>query len=221
MMFLLLMLSATALPGLAQLAKEDEEDRRVQGYIGYSYQRQSENKTFSRRAFGTGESNRDLNGGSVEGTYYFTPVLGITGNFSAHFDKDDVTIPVGTIGSTVNRNVRFKEQTYNYMAGPQMRFPNRSRVTPFARVLLGAQTTRTKLEGFSTNSRSFNRTNFALALGSGVDVRVNKNFAVRAVQIDYLPSFERRDRTDIFGTGRRFEAKRVDQVRVGFGIVFK
>ncbi|MDQ3041638.1 MAG: hypothetical protein M3R11_04570, partial [Acidobacteriota bacterium] len=87
--------------------------------------------------------------------------------------------------------------------------------------LLGAQTTRTKLEGFSSSSRSFNRTNFALAIGGGVDVRVNKNFAVRAVQIDYLPSFERRDRSDIFGTGRRFEAERVDQVRVGFGIVFK
>ncbi|MDQ3041637.1 MAG: hypothetical protein M3R11_04565, partial [Acidobacteriota bacterium] len=121
--FLFALLSVSTVSIFAQSGDQsDEADRRLQGSVGYSNERKSGNKTFSRRAFGTGESNRDLNGINVEGTYYITPVFGVTGNFSAHFDRDDVTIPVGTIGATVNRNVRFKEQTYNYMVGPQLRF---------------------------------------------------------------------------------------------------
>jgi len=223
--FILAILSVSTVSVIAQASELSEEaDRRVNVAVGYSYQRKSADKTFSRRVFETGESNRDLNGINVEGTYYFQPQLGITGNFSAHTDKDDVTVPVGMVGSTVNQNVRFKEQAYNFMIGPQMRFLNDSPITPFARVLFGAQTTRTKLEGLTGttgNARTFIRTNFAMAIGGGLDVRVNKNFAVRAIQIDYLPSFERRDRANVFGTGRRFDAERVDQLRIGFGVVFK
>lgn len=215
-----------ALPTFAQSdAKEDEENRRVQGYFGYSYQRRKSDDTLSRRVFGTGKSNRDLNGFNVQGTYYFTPQVGITADFSAHFDKDNVRIPAGTLGSTVARDLQFKARTYNYMVGPQVRFTNNSRLTPFARLLVGGQTTRTKIENFTVGNINLgrvsdSRTNFALAIGGGLDVRVNKNFAIRAIQIDYLPSFER-DRSNILKTGRRFEGERADQVRVGFGVVFK
>lgn len=220
MMFLLLILGATALTGFAQDAKEEEEDRRVQGYVGYSYQRRQAEDTLTRRVFGTGESKRDLNGFNVAGTYYFTPRVGVTGDFSAHFDNDRVRIPAGTFGSTAARDVRVKSQLYNYLIGPQVRFTNRSRVTPFARALFGAQTTRTKLDNFAVGRSSDTRTNFAMAVGGGLDVRVNKNFAVRAIQIDYLPSFER-DRRNVFGTGTRLSGERADQLRVGFGVVFK
>lgn len=226
MMFWLIVLGAfCALPVVAQDAKEEEENRRIQGYIGYSYQRRKSDDTLSRRVFGTGESNKDLNGVNIQGTFYFTPSIGITGDFSAHFDKDDVRLPVGTFGSTAARDVRFKAQTYNYLVGPQVRFVNNSRLTPFARFLVGGQTTRTRLENLrigNVNVGRINdtRTNFAVAVGGGLDVRVNKNFAVRAIQIDYLPTFER-DRRDIFGTGRFLNGERADQVRLGFGVVFK
>jgi opacity protein-like surface antigen len=226
MMFWLILFSAlTVHPLIAQDAKEEEEDRRIQGYIGYSYLRGKSDDTISRRVFRTGESNKDLNGLNVAGTFYFTPTIGITGDFSAHFDKDDVRIPVGTFGSTVARDVRFRAQTYNYLVGPQIRFTNNSRLTPFARVLFGGQTNRVKIDNFTVGNTNLGRvsdtrTNFAMAVGGGLDVRVNKNFAIRAIQIDYLPSFER-DRTNILSTGRRLNGERTDQIRLGFGIVIK
>lgn len=222
-LFLLALIVVSSLPVFAQSDADEEGDRRVQVAAGYSFQRKGKDETISRRVFGIGESNRSLNGVNLEGTYYFTRSFGITGNFSAHFDKDKLNIPAGTLGSTVARNVEFKERTFNYMVGPQVRFLNGSRITPFARVLLGAQTTQTRLTGLggTSSTAKFDRTNFAMAVGGGLDVRVNKNFAVRAIQVDYLPSFERRNRANIFGTTARYNAERVDQVRIGFGVVFK
>lgn len=220
-LFFLALVGLSALSALAQ-SSDDEEDRRVQFSVGYSFQRKDGDKTISRRVFGSGESNKSLNGLNTEGTYYFTRSLGITGNFSTNFDSDKLQLPAGT-PSTVARQVKFKERTYNLMAGPQFRFLNSSRFTPFARILFGSQTTQTRLEGLTgTNSKSkFNRTNFAMAVGGGLDVRVNKNFAIRAIQVDYLPSFERRDTVNIFGTTQAYRAQRVDQLRIGFGVVFK
>jgi len=55
---------------------------------------------------------------------------------------------------------------------------------------------------------------FALAIGGGVDVRVNKRVELRVFQADYNPIFLKS------GNELGFD-KRADNVRFSFGVVFK
>ena len=81
---------------------------------------------------------------------------------------------------------------------------------PFAHALFGASLFR----GFTSDIRPAGNvytfddaTSLAMALGGGLDLRVNKRIDVRLIQFDYTPTF--------FGSGRQ------DNFRVSVGIVFK
>lgn len=87
---------------------------------------------------------------------------------------------------------------YEFMGGP--RFTARmKKANAFAHVLFGGLT-----EGDGDNSDSA----FVMGIGGGVDVNVHERFAVRVIQFDWIPGHDR---------GNWFN----DQIRFGFGIVFK
>jgi opacity protein-like surface antigen len=122
------------------------------------------------------------NGFNVAGTGSLTKRLGLTGDFSAHFDSRDDSFSVTT--------GRSKLSLYNITGGPQFRFLNSSRFTPFVRGLAGIAR-RNLSETFTTISYTDNPTSFALNLGGGVDYKINDRFAWRLGQFDYNPIFAR------------------------------
>jgi opacity protein-like surface antigen len=63
------------------------------------------------------------------------------------------------------------------MVGPRISYRNNEKVTPFAHVQFGGA--RAGGGGSSENA-------FAVALGGGVDAKINDNFAFRVAQFDYL-----------------------------------
>ncbi len=149
---------------------------------------------FSIENFDTGISSTDLgttttldnrfraNGFHVAGTGYLTKRLGITGDFSAHFDtRNDF------FGTTTGQS---KTSLYNITGGPQFRFLNSSKFTPFVQGLAGVAR-RNLSETFTTTSYTDNPTSFALNLGGGVDYKINGRFAWRLMQFDYNPIFVR------------------------------
>lgn len=110
------------------------------------------------------------------------PTWGLVAEVSGHY------------GSTSGLSLR----KYTYLFGP--RFSSRSdKATVFGHVLLGGANS--KIEGTDIGS------GFALAVGGGVDLNVNKSVAVRILQVDYLP-----DRS--FGVWTQ-------NARVSAGVVFK
>jgi len=122
------------------------------------------------------------NGFQVAGTGYLTKRRGLTGDFSAHFDtRDDF------FGVTTGRS---KMSLYNITGGPQFRFLNHSRFTPFVQGLAGIAR-RNLSETFTATSYTDNQNSFALNLGGGVDYKINDRFAWRLVQFDYNPIFLR------------------------------
>ena len=118
----------------------------------------------------------------IAGTGYLTKRLGVTGDFSAHFDSRD-----DFFGATTGRS---KMSLYNFTGGPQFRFLNSSRFTPFVQGLVGIAR-RNLTETFTATSYTDNPTSFALNLGGGVDYKINHRFAWRLVQFDYNPIFAR------------------------------
>ena len=150
-----------------------------------------------------------FNGFNGSGTVYLTEGFGVTGDFSAHFKTNSVADP---LGGNISTHIR----VLNVLGGPQYKFRRNSRVAPFVRALAGIANTRSRLEVPSLNvTETLSSTDFALALGGGVDVRVSERVALRVFQFDYNPIFLSSNNELGFGNTR------ADNVRFSFGVVFK
>ena len=149
------------------------------------------------------------NGFNVSATGYLIKGFGLTGDFSAHFKTNRRP-------SALGGNIETRIRVFNATGGPQYKFRNASRLTPFVRALAGIGMTRSKLTITRNNvSDTSSSTDLALMIGGGLDVRVNKHVDLRVFQADYNPIFLRR------GNELGFGESRADNVRYSFGVVFK
>lgn len=142
------------------------------------------------------------NGVNLEYTRNITRHIGLTGDASAHFHRETRSTGAGTFGS--------QRDQYFLLGGIQLRAGDDGPMRPFAHALFGASLFR----GFTSDIRPAGNvytfddaTSLAMALGGGLDLRVNKRIDVRLIQFDYTPTF--------FGSGRQ------DNFRVSAGVVFK
>jgi opacity protein-like surface antigen len=124
--------------------------------------------------------------------------FGLTANFSGHY------------GSEQNGIVLEKEQAHSFLFGPRFAIRKSKRVTPFVYALFGGVRFKDRLTISLPSgplSVSVSDTGFNMALGGGLDVRVNDHLAIRAFQIDYL-------RPNFFGEAH-------NRGRLAFGVVFR
>jgi len=229
LLYLSLLTLLCALPAAAQTSAGD--DRRPEFFVGYSNlqaegvpERNTTTGSFSDTLFG---ERSGLHGINVEATGYLTPRFGLTGDFSYN-TKDRGFTPAG--GGTGDVDTR----VFNILGGPQVRFPNQTRTTPFLRALFGVANTRFSVSsstpgttgGTVTSSFTANATDFAMALGGGLDVRLNDRVGLRVFQVDYNPVFLRDRSISVLGGAgavqpTRLESNRQDNIRLGFGVTFK
>ena len=195
------------------LAVAQSDDRsRFEFFAGYSVLRtnyKAERRDPTTVIVVAFDGKQTFNGFNASATVNLTGGLGLTGDFSGHFKTNKTPDP---LGGTIDVHTR----VFNVLGGPQYRFGGNSRVTPFVRVLAGIANTHSKLELHSLNvSDTASSTDFAMALGGGVDVRVSERVGLRVFQVDYNPIF--------LSSGNQlgFGNKRADNVRFSFGVVFK
>lgn len=112
----------------------------------------------------------------------------------------------GQYTDTSETGISEKIKSYSYLFGPQLSIRKNKRVTPFVRALFGGAHIKTKAVE-SGQTFEFSDSSFSMAFGGGLDVRVSKNVAIRAFQIDYV-------RTKFFGETQ-------NKGRLAFGIVFR
>ena len=118
--------------------------------------------------------------------------FGVVADFSYH--KKEIELPGPDIDFS----------TFAFLFGPRVTARG-SRVEGFAHALVGG--VRRKLEDFNSD------TDLALGLGGGVDIKATDKFAVRLVQLDYLPF---RDR-DLFTGDKEWR----HNLRVSVGVTFR
>lgn len=153
-------------------------------FSGYQYFRANTGLNVS------GIDNVNLNGWNASATAFFHQYVGVTADFSGSYGTPSV------LGTGVDTKF------HTYMFGPTVRYPNSSRITPFAHALFGGGHTSASALGTSGSS-----TDFTWALGGGLDVGVSRQFAVRVAQADFL-------QTRIGGTGQ-------NNFRYSAGVVFR
>ncbi|HKF55243.1 MAG TPA: outer membrane beta-barrel protein [Blastocatellia bacterium] len=128
--------------------------------------------------------------------------LGIVGEFSGHYQSNSSSVsfpivtrrvavlapgPIGTFTTRADQNI------YTFLFGPRFSYRKDKRLTPFAHVLPGFA--RSHVDGFvmvppglgiADFSFSDSATAFAMAIGGGLDIRLSRSWAFRAIQADYV-----------------------------------
>ena len=149
-------------------ASAQEVVPKVEIFGGYSYLRAD-----------TGDTGLDAinaHGFNTSLTGNITKHVGIVGEFSRFTTSQSFTDPI-LGGITVDSNV------LTYLFGPRITL-RRGKAEPFVHALLGGARENDKASGGLVDQLTENA--FAFALGGGLDVKVNDNFAIRVAQVDYL-----------------------------------
>ncbi len=159
-MKLRMVVSLLAFLSLFGAAARAQETPKVDIFAGYSYVR--ENPSTS------GASGFSLNGGSASLTYHVKDWISGVADFGAYHNGN-------ILGSGVDGTLS------TYLFGPRVSHRSYKRVTPFGEALFGVAHAGASFLGTSTSQNAF-----AMALGGGVDYRLNNRFSLRPVQLDYL-----------------------------------
>jgi opacity protein-like surface antigen len=148
----------------------------------------------------------------------FNKYLGIKGDFSAYFDSGPGhgTFIVCSSGSCTpsSQDFHVEKRAFYFMAGPEIKWRNKTRFTPFAHALFGVARSTAEFSTASavfTHSDSHTRTGFTEAFGGGVDIRLSKHFSIRTMA-DYTAAF--------LGAAAPEYSNRQNHVRLSIGIVF-
>ena len=205
---------------------QSNDYKKAEGYVGYSNQQvdtgvnsNSSSGTFSSSLF---NDRRSFNGFEASGVYNVHRYVGIKGDFSAAFRNENFSFNAasGTTANTISG--RTSDQIYNYLGGVQIKDNSSdARFKPFAHVLVGAATERTKFNSVACSntaaancstivnafSGSDSQTGFAGAFGGGLDIKINNRVDFRAIQADYNPI--------------RINGGTDNNFRFGIGFVFK
>lgn len=151
---------------------------------GYSYLRANPS--------GSGAQGDNIPGGwhaSVAGN--LNSWFGVAADFSGHYGRPDFGLGVG-----------IKTHVHTFTFGPRLSYRKSEKFTPYAHALFGGAHANAGAFGVSGSQNAF-----AVALGGGVDVKINDLFAIRVGQADYLltrfdiPGIDRNQHNFRFSTG--------------------
>ena len=123
--------------------------------------------------------NESIYGYGVGAQYNANKYFGVVTEWTAaHGTSGPATI----VQDGVNYNIpEFYTRVQTLLVGPRFSYRPKA-VTVFGHWLLGAGTNKV-----DWGIGSATKWQFAMAIGGGVDVNVGRHFAIRAVQIDWLP----------------------------------
>jgi outer membrane immunogenic protein len=179
------------------------EDARAQGIAGFRLPEAeveiSGEYTSMRAKTVISGTTLNLNGASLSLAYYPKPWIGVAGDLG-RYDQGNIA------GSGFSLSVS------SYQVGPRVRMRNRTRLTPFGQLLLGAGIAGGTLYTSSLGSGEpplGASSSFLLTAGAGADWRLSPGIEIRLIQAEFLRS------QFVNGSGNRQE-----NLRLSSGVVF-
>jgi len=157
-----------------------EDDPALDLFGGYSY--------LNASTEGLANKHVSLNGWNAAGTFYLNHWFGIASDFSGHYG----TPSIGGTGVTTH--------VHNFLFGPQFSYRH-GPLTPFAHALFGESRVSAEAGGIKVTD-----SDFGMALGGGIDVKLHPRMSWRMIEADYL-------RTQFFNNSQ-------NHARISTGLVF-
>lgn len=165
---------AASLLLLLPLAAFAQDKPKVEIFGGYSYLHTDDSLDL------------DLHGWNASVTGNFNKWFGLKADFSGHYDT-----------ATLSPGVRADVSEHLFLFGPQVAYRKNDVWQPFGHLLLGAARSHARART-ATGVVSATDTNFALAVGGGLDAHVAKHLAIRLFQTDYVYIHDSIDDTNNF-----------------------
>jgi outer membrane protein OmpA-like peptidoglycan-associated protein len=159
----------------ALYADTEAETPKIEWSVGYSFWRAMPTATSNRMGY--------LHGGSTSAAYNFTRHLGLVADFGGYANSR-TTLMTPSGDQTFDSN----GTAYTYMLGPRYSFRG-ERFTPFVQALFGgAHADSVTLSGCSgVGCVPLGAENaFAAMAGVGFDIKINRRFALRPFEGDFL-----------------------------------
>ena len=178
---------------------------RFELFAGYSYLRAVPTMAAGNRLVW-------MNGGSTSLAFNINRHLGLVGDFGVY--TNSAVQFTGAYTGTVNVN-NSNVAALTYLFGPRLSFRNHDRITPFAQVLFGGMRANlVTLANCTSNCTVLPVQNsFAMTAGGGLDIRLQRHFAIRIIQAEYLMTRFTSYTTGLAGTQ--------NDMRLSSGIVFR
>ena len=169
-----------------------------------------------------------LRGFNLAAGINFHKYIGAKFDYSLHLREDEFTRPAGS--GTVDTTLQ------NFLGGVQIKNNSEDGPTlkPFGHALFGVAVQKVDVDSpqlpavFGISDFHTNETSFAMAFGGGLDIKLNKRFDLRVVQIDWN-IINRGDQqtgivlvptpNQIVGSPFVIQGMRQDNLRLGIGIV--
>ena len=151
-------------PAPAKAAK----DPHVKPGSDFPHEELSLDYSYVHFSVGSGHTPADFNGGSASFAYNFNRRWGLVGDFGGYHAGD-------YSGQSIDAN------TESFLFGPRLSYRNDSRWTPFAQILLGGAHGHASASSVSGSSNTF-----AMTAGGGLDLGLNRRFAIRLFQLEYF-----------------------------------
>jgi opacity protein-like surface antigen len=165
-----------------------------------------------------------MNGLNGSATLFALGSIGVTGDVSWNRNRNSVDVTNGTDSNHTD--------VLYFMGGPSYSVAVSEHFQPFARILGGiartnfqAKQERSVNDQNRTTTFGVGSTDWAMAFGGGLDVKVSERFHVRAIQFDWAPVFFDDHAITVLGTPgvlrpAFLDGKRQDNFRFSFGVTF-
>jgi len=153
---------------------------RIEWFVGYSAI-ETNNHTFQFADIGpVGQLDYDEKSQGFEASVVrnLSRYAGIVGDFGAHFSSNQFAVPIGTAVQEGTINPRL----FSFLAGPELKWRNRSRMAPFAHALFGLAHSTTTFQtsgSVVTLSRTDAESGLAMAFSGGFDFRIARRVSFR------------------------------------------
>jgi opacity protein-like surface antigen len=161
-------------------AQAQEEAPKVEISGGYSYLRLNLGAIPASANVGVNSDHLNMHGFNVSFAGNIVRHVGIVSEFSQYTNSETVNV----LGSPIPQGLDVNFRVLTLLFGPRVTL-HRGKVEPFVHALFGAARASAETSVLGTSNETVGYA-FAYALGGGIDVKVHKNLAIRAAQLDYL-----------------------------------
>lgn len=195
--------------------QEKEEYSKWEIYGGYSTAR--DQRSAAGSPFGSFLETKEKQGYEVSVTRNLTRNFGLKFDYSRNSSSGRATF---LAPGNLTKDLDFKNSSHFYTAGIQVKDNSvKGRIKPFAHALFGgvsaSTTTSVAVCAEPVCAVPEKKNYFTMIFGGGVDVKVNRRFSVRPIQVDYIRVNNSDQPSGFFP--RSIER---NNVRVGAGVVF-